>query len=137
MRLGIVGITILAAAPVLGVERYPGQYADVDPDVSAWFDSQTVPGTHSRCCSDADGTRAEEELRGNRHWIWFVYTRRDYSVYPPQVTDTPSGWREVPESTIIRDGQPSPTGTPIVWYYTPDVAGKMLLIRCFKPGNEF
>ncbi len=113
-------------------ETYPGQFAQVDPAVSQWFRDQQVPGRHYSCCSMADGTKADEELRGDKIWTRFSYLR--WANGAP--FETLSEWMEVPDDVIIRDGKPNPMGGPVVWYYTEGLQGEVVKIRCFKPADE-
>jgi hypothetical protein len=138
--LGAVVVGVLAVVLVSqahGRELYPGQYAQVDPATKQWFKDQQVPGKGYSCCSAADGTKADEDIRDGNLWTRFTYTRYDYSV-PGTTTTTEerSGWMEVPDQAIIRDGKPNPMGGPVVWYYTEGSRGEIVKIRCFKPASE-
>ena len=117
-----------------GRERYPGQYALADPAISQWFDEQKVPGDGHSCCSLADGTRAEEEIRGEK-----IFTRFYYFHYVSQLgraVEDASDWMEVPNEAIIRDGKPNPVGAPVVWYEIKGSQSEIVKIRCYKRANE-
>lgn len=116
-------------------ERYPGQYAQVDPATSQWFKDQQVPGRGYSCCSLADGTKAEEDIRQGKIFTRFTYTRHSYADNSD--TEEHSDWIEVPDEAIIRDGKPNPMGGPVVWYYTEGMTGEVVKIRCFKPADEY
>ena len=99
-------------------ELFPGQYSQVEPHVQQWFKSQKVPdgaGKGALCCNLADGTLAEEDIRGESYW-----TR-----WPGQ------DWIPVPPETIIYNSR-NPNGSPVVWWGYED--GKTR-IRCFVPGG--
>jgi hypothetical protein len=87
-----------------------------------WFNEQTVPGTNSRCCTDADGTRAQEEIRGTEYWVTFM---AEGQLIP---------WTRVPDNAIITS--PNKAGVPIVWWRweEEDEGTGYVTIRCFAPG---
>ena len=70
---------IITTTPAPAREHYPGQYAQLDPAISQWFKDQQVPGKGYPCCSDADGTKAEEDIRDGHLWTRFSYTSYDYT----------------------------------------------------------
>lgn len=128
-----------------------GQYAQADPAISEWFNAQRNPTTKVPCCSTADGTRAQEEIRCAiptaahspsvecHRWTRFVAATHVYNVESgasESGDDIDSGWMQVPDDTIIYDGG-NPNGAAIVWYYFsgPDTLAN-LRIRCFKPGPD-
>lgn len=120
MKLLSVFFLILTVSTAFAIDR--GQYAQVSPEIRKWFQEQKPPGSAIPCCSVADGTYAEEDIRGNQYWVrWRM----------PD-TDTMTDWMPVPNNLIITTA--SPNGSPVVWYGRgPD--GK-LFIRCFVPGTK-
>lgn len=116
---GILISTLVDRA--IGRELYPGQYAQVDPATREWFRSQRVPGGErvgQSCCSEADGTTAEEDIRGDHYWIRF------------QARGIDSGWMQVPDEVVIHE--PNRHGAPVVWWFYNN--GKPA-IRCYAPGS--
>jgi hypothetical protein len=111
-------------------ELYPWQYAQVDPKIRDWFDRQRAP-SGVPCCSNADGTRADERRERGIRYTQFTYTR----LVRGQYVETRSEWMEVPESVVIRGGD-NPTGNPVVWYYTEGTESETVRIRCYKPATE-
>lgn len=112
-------------------ERFPGQYAQVDPAIGKWFQDQRVPGRNYSCCSMADGTRADEKREDGKLFTQFTYT-----AYVDGVpVERRSEWMEVPDDTIIRGGE-NPMGAPVVWYYTEGLGGEIVKIRCYKPATD-
>jgi hypothetical protein len=124
----IVAIVVLWAFGVNARTLYPGQWAQVDPEERRWFNNQHVtagPYKGSSCCSLADGTYAEEDIRGDHYWARFSYSYagKDYD----------SGWMEMPDDSVIHD--PNRHGRTTVWYGVDDDAGDAhVFIRCFAPG---
>lgn len=94
-----------------------GQYQNVDPATRQWFRSQRNPTTGGLCCSEADGTYAEEDIRDGHYWARFEFRG--------MATD----WMPVPDDAVIRD--PNKNGAPVVWWF---VEGGQLKIRCYSPG---
>jgi hypothetical protein len=135
----------LIATHARGVERFPGQYAQVDPEISDWYRGQLVPGGQSRgqsCCSQADGTKAESDVRpghdGELHW----FAKFEACFYPgnnlPKVCRN-IDWMEVPDEAIIEHSR-NPTGSTVVWYsanfdYATQAIGEVK-IRCFARESE-
>ena len=133
---------IISTTPAPAREHYLGQYAQVDPAIGDWFKGQQVPNKGYPCCSEADGTKAEEDIRDGHLWTRFFYTSYDYTGVEEgedaKVTENlDSGWMEVPDDAIIRDGKPNPMGGPVVWYRTEGSQGDVVRIRCFKPSYDF
>lgn len=118
---------IITYGIAFGRELYPGQYAQVDPAVRQWFRQQTVPGGPHKgfsCCSEADGTYAEEDIRadpdGSSHyWVRFEAYGR------------PVDWMKVPDEAVITE--PNRHGRAVVWFAAPNDGG-LPVIRCFIPG---
>ena len=119
IRAIVVAIIILLMAPAFAREQYPGQFAQVDPKVKDWFQEQRVPGTEKSCCTIADGTFAEEDIRDGQYWTRFEAFG---SVTP---------WMEVPPETVIHD--PNKNGAPVVWFYRDNEAAPVK-VRCYSPG---
>ncbi len=118
MRVVLAAVTAtVMLAPVHARELYPGQYDSVDPQVKEWFRSQRVPGSGILCCSEADGTYAEEDIRGTHYWTrWSI----DGAMTP---------WQQVPEEVVLPHNK---NGSPVVWWMYQDGG---LKIRCFAPGG--
>ncbi len=129
LRLIVAGALCLSAVGAAGRELYPGQYAQVDPAERAWFSDQKVPGTHSSCCSQADGVTAEEDIRDGHYWARFVYQQwqNDKHMY----LQKDSGWMQVPDAAILDTNH---QGAPIVWWYIP---ADQVMIRCYARGTGF
>jgi hypothetical protein len=120
---------LLALVCSAAFARWRPEYAAVDPIDREWFGSQRNPSTGITCCTEADGTFAEEDIRDGAYWTRFEYKRRDgvnpeYSVL--------SEWMEVPVETIIKD-KPNRHGAPVVWWYYLD---GNVGIRCYAPGAK-
>lgn len=94
-----------------------GQYQNVDPATRQWFRSQKNPKTGILCCSEADGTYAEEDIRDGNYWVRFE--ARGQTI----------DWMEVPDDTVIRD--PNKNGAPVVWWWYEK---GQIKIRCYSPG---
>lgn len=125
MRKEIMAAAIaLLTMPANAREQYPGQYAQVDPSVRQWFRNQISPKTGANCCSEADGSYAEEEIRGIHYWVQF--TAKSYDGK----SDVVSEWMQVPDDVVIHD--PNRNGAPVVWWHYLDF---VLKIRCYAPGG--
>jgi hypothetical protein len=108
--------------------RDNGQYAQVNPEVREWFQNQIDPRTKQLCCSIADGTYAEEDIRDGHYWArWRINTWDDNGnlVASDKMTD----WIQVPDGAVITN--PSPNGSPVVWY---GFTNGNPFIRCYVPG---
>lgn len=109
---------------------YPGQWAQVDPAERQWFREQAVPAGPQKgmsCCTEADGTYAEEDIRGNAYWARFEYRTWNSAIgnYAPAQSE----WMRVPDDAVIHS--PNRHGAPVVWWYTSE---NMVKIRCYSPG---
>jgi hypothetical protein len=93
-----------------------GQYSQVSPSVRQWFRDQKSPKTGMICCTEADGSEAQEDIRNGHYWTTW-----------PAVAPV---WYEVPDEVVIRD--PNLSGHPVVWVYYEQ--GE-LKIRCYAPGT--
>jgi len=98
-------------------ERYPGQFDSVDPQVKEWFRSQKIPGTEKSCCNEADGTYAEEDIRGTHYWTRW------------KIDGVMTEWQQVPEEVVLPHNR---NGSPVVWWMWRDGGVR---IRCFAPGG--
>jgi hypothetical protein len=132
--LAVVFLTTLAHA------RWRPEYAQLSPAEQQWFYNQQVPGGPSkgaRCCSIADGTYAQEDIRYDaagmgHHWTNFHY-KRDTGPYGTEAgTEAESGWIQVPDELVIHE--PNRHESAAVWYLIENGKPK---IRCFIPGALF
>jgi hypothetical protein len=115
--LALVFLSLVSLASAR--ELYPGQWASIDPATGEWFRSQRNPTTKVPCCSEADGSYVEEDIRDGHYWVRFDRTGGE--------------WREVPDEIVIRD--PNRNGAPVVWfYYEVRVGSSVLKFRCYAPG---
>ncbi len=94
-----------------------GRFASASPETRQWFREQRSPKTGGFCCSEADGSYVEEDIRGENYWIRSERTRGEWMLVPPDV--------------VIKD--PNRNGEPVAWY-AEDEMGK-LQIRCYAPGG--
>jgi hypothetical protein len=116
--IGLILLVCFLVQYVSARETYPGQYAQVDPELRKWFRNQVSPATGTSCCSEADGTYVEEDIREGHYWIRFDKTE--------------GKWMPVPDEIVIHD--PNRNGAPVVWwYYDSDQA--MIGFRCYAPGG--
>ena len=123
--LALVILTLMiTSAPA----RDYGQYADLDPKQKQWFRDQKIPGgtKGETCCSEADGTFAEEDIRDGQYWTRY---RPKIWVHGTSVEGELTAWEPVPPNALL--DTPNHNGLAVVWYYYND--GK-LTIRCFAPG---
>lgn len=109
--------------------RDNGQYSQVSPEIRQWWKNQRIPGGQfagQSCCSEADGTFAEAETRGDK---WFAR----FSVKSGG-QEYPIDWMQVPDEAVMT--VPNRYGAPIVWYGAQYNNGKIanVWIRCFMPG---
>lgn len=117
----LLGLLCTAGGPAFAVWR--PEYAQLySPEEREWFRSQRNPQTGSLCCSEADGTYAEEDIRGNEYWTRFEF-RRSAGAEPER-----TGWVKVPPECVIHN--PNRHGAPTVWWYWNGEPG----IRCYAPG---
>jgi hypothetical protein len=105
---------ILASVPAGARELYPGQYAQVAPEIRDWFRAQKSPRDGLFCCSEADGVTVEEDVRGGHFWV-------KGGPFPD--------WFQVPDDVVIHG--PNKNGAPVVW---TGHANDKPWIRCFAPG---
>lgn len=120
---GVLWLAIIFATSARGAEHYPGQYAQVDPEMRRWFRNQMSPKTGGSCCSEADGTYAEEDIRGDHYWTRFPASN--------------GVWVQVPEDVVIN--APNRNGAAVVWWYfeaSTDDGSMVLKVRCYAPGGK-
>lgn len=104
-------------------ELYPGQYAQVDPQIRSWFDSVKAPNGVP-CCSEADGHKTTWEKRpgDDRYWV------------PIEGEMVP-----VPPEAVVRNAG-NPLDSAIVWYVPQRNAGRdgrdIFYVRCFVPASD-
>jgi hypothetical protein len=105
---------LLALASDLGHARDRGQYANVNPELKAWFES--LKSGKGPCCSDSDGTAVSDvdwQSHGGHYRV-----RLD------------GEWIDVPDEAVITE--PNRIGRTMVW----PLRGYLgLTIRCFMPGS--
>lgn len=129
----VVAITLLGLRMSFSGPFYtPSLHAQMDPAERQWFRSQKVPGQNYRCCDEADGTYAEEELRGGKYWTRFTW--RHYGEGDLTLHEVQSDWMEVPEAAVIHDANRH--GAPTVWWSWQGGYGAdaKVFIRCYAPG---
>jgi hypothetical protein len=139
-------LPLIALVPIAFVharELYPGQYAQVPPEIQEWFRTQKIPGTEATCCSDSDGVHGEQDMRNGQYWTRFVIAYRVYDCTPAN----PSGcldkgikteridWVPVPEHVIIRNAK-NPYLNPIIWSLREEGMPNGVRIRCYVPAPE-
>jgi hypothetical protein len=109
--------------------RDDGRYADMAPDLKAWFE-QLASG-RGLCCSFADGSSVADvdwqaQCVEGDHQEMAAHPER-FCRYRVRLNQQ---WIDVPEVAIVQG--PNKFGPPVVWPYT-DAAGETQ-IRCFLPG---
>ena len=102
---------------VPALARDNGQYNQVAPEIRQWFRDQKSPKTGMICCSEADGSEAQEDIRDGHYW-----------TTSPAVAPN---WYQVPDEVVIKD--PNKVGPPVVWVYYE--RGEVR-IRCYIPGGK-
>jgi len=126
IRSLLITVLVSIVTPSLARTLYPGQWAQVDPAEREWFRSQTAPNSKIPCCSEADGTYAEEDIRDGHYWTRFAWHYSPNGVQPE--IEMHSDWMEVPDEVVIKDSNRH--GAPVVWW----VKDYKLRIRCYAPG---
>ena len=102
---------------VPALARDNGQYNQVAPEIRQWFRDQKSPKTGMICCSEADGSEAQEDIRDGHYWTTWP------AVAP--------NWYQVPDEVVIKD--PNKVGHPVVWVY---YERSEVRIRCYIPGGK-
>jgi hypothetical protein len=108
-------LLLLLCIPALA--RDNGQYSQAPPEIRQWFREQKSPKTGMICCSEADGSEAQEDIRNGHYWTTW-----------PAVAPV---WYQVPDEVVIKD--PNKVGHPVVWTYYE--RGEVR-IRCYAPGGK-
>lgn len=139
IRTAVAGIVVaiglfftVTPEPSHGRELYPGQYAQVDPETRQWFREQKSPKSGIPCCSEADGTYAEEDIRDGHYWTRFTWR----FCFAKECHELDSGWMDVPDDVVIHN--PNRYGAPVVWWYRAsgtDPTSAKVRIRCYAPGG--
>ena len=122
MLRGVVAAVLVASS---AQATWRSEYAQLSPAEQQWFREQKNPTTKIPCCSDSDGSRSQEDIRGEHYWTRFTAKANGGP-------DEDSGWMEVPDGAVIHDANKH--GAPVTWYYRQDGA---LKIRCYSPGGGF
>ncbi len=114
--------------------RWRPEYAQMDPREQQWWSNQRNPVTKKPCCSYADGTYAEEDIRDGHYWTRFKYRVTEAGINEIEKT---SDWMEVPADTLL-DTVPNIHGAPAVWWGVSYRAGKTPIpfIWCYAPGAK-
>jgi hypothetical protein len=143
MREFLLPLVLIPIAFAYGRELYPGQYAQVPPEIQEWFRTQKIPGTEATCCSESDGVHGEHDVRNGKYWTRFVI---EYHAYDCTAAN-PSGfldkgikteqidWVPVPEHVIIRNAK-NPYLNPIIWWLREKGMPNGVRIRCYVPAPE-
>jgi len=136
-------IAFVPIALAYGRELYPGQHAEVPPEIKEWFRSQKIPGTQATCCSDSDGVHGEQDVRDGKYWTRFVIEYRAFDC----TAASPGGcldkgtkieqvdWVPVPEHVVIRNTK-NPYLNPIIWWLREGGMPHGVRIRCYVPAPE-
>jgi hypothetical protein len=139
--LPLIGLVSIAFA--YGRELYPGQYAQVPPEIQEWFRSQKIPGTEGPCCSQADGVQGEQDVRNGKYWTRFIIEYRAYDCtrtteggcVDKGIKTEQIGWIPVPDNVVIRSSK-NPYLNPIIWWYREEGTPNSVHIRCYVPAAE-
>lgn len=123
----VIGIAVFLMRPAYPRELYEGQYAQLDPGIRRWFRNQTSPKTGGNCCSEADGTYAEEDIRGGHYWTRFI--ARSANADDGEIVERATDWIEVPDDVVIHN--PNRNGQPVAWWYWENG----FKVRCYAPGG--
>lgn len=111
-KLVLLTVSLLCVS-VVAAARDRGQYANVDPEIKAWFDK--LASKRGPCCSDADGSAVSDVDWENNDGHYRV--RLD------------GQWLDVPDEAVIT--VPNRVGRTMVW---PIRYPGEIFIRCFMPG---
>ena len=110
-------------------ERWAAEQGLSDQE-KQWFRRQVVPDGAAKggtCCSEADGTYAEEDIRDGHYWTKFTYKKWNYGI--SGYVDAQSDWMPVPDEVILSENH---HGAPVVWWWIPN--GQDVKIRCYARG---
>src|SRR5262245_28110907 len=132
--LALIGLVPIAFA--YGRELYPGQYAQVPPEIQEWFRSQKIPGTQATCCSQSDGVQGEQDVRSGKYWTRFVI---EYHVYDctraneggcldKGIKHEQVDWVPVPDNVVIHNSK-NPYLNPVIWWHRDESNG--IRIKCY------
>jgi len=111
-KLALFTVALLCIS-FAAIARDRGQYANVDPEIKAWFDK--LASKRGPCCSDADGTAVSD--------VDWESTNGHYRVR------LDGQWIDVPDEAVIT--VPNRVGRTMVW---PIRYPGEVFIRCFMPG---
>jgi hypothetical protein len=114
LTVGTAVLLLAWAASHPGHARDRGQYANINPELKAWFES--LKSGKGPCCSDADGTAVSD-----------VDWQSSNGHYRVRIEGE---WVDVPDEAVITE--PNRVGRTMVW----PIRGYLgLTIRCFMPGS--
>lgn len=137
LRIVILAIltTLVLATTVYGRDVM-GEFAQYTDHERKWLRDQKIPNTNDRCCSEADGTKAQEDMKDGQYLVSFTACKYPYDEdtetqsVDPECRET--GWIVVPAAAVIKG--PNEFGRPVVWWYGELNA---IQVRCFIPGGGF
>jgi len=109
-RFAIAAATLLAFSPAAG--RDNGNWSDVSPERSKWFQSLLIPNTATPCCGEADAYEADQFEVADGDMIAIITDGTADPVHAkPEIRD---GTRfKVPANKVIREPlqvKTNPTG---------------------------
>jgi hypothetical protein len=111
-------VIAIFATPAKARELYPGQYANVKPEIQAWYQAQRNKAGGS-CCDHSDG-----------HDFFGDYKLNEDGTVEFEADD---GHHKLPAYMVV-DG-PNPTGHAVWWYIDwPTDIGTIHSDYCFAPG---
>jgi hypothetical protein len=139
-------IALIPSAFADGRELYPGQYAQVPPEIQEWFRTQKIPGTESfpaSCCSQADGVQGEQDVRNGQYWTRFVIQYHDFDCTQANdgacldkgIKTEQIDWVPVPANVVIHNSK-NPYLNPVIWWLREEGMPNGVRIRCYAPGAE-
>jgi len=139
--LPLIAVVSVTCAHARGL--YPGQYAQVPPEIQEWFRSQKIPGNEgfeATCCSQADGVNGEQDMRNGQYWTRFVIEYHDFKCHEGLCFDggiksEQIEWMPVPDSVVIRNSK-NPYLNPVIWWLREQGTGNGVRIKCYAPGAE-
>lgn len=122
----LIAISLLSFT-ALAKEKYPGQYAQVSPEIQEFFKHYNRNGFN--CCTIADCHILTADLWTIKEGSYWIYVKEWENMLKGD--DTP--WYKVPNEAVVLD-QPNPTGGAIACYVT---RGLSISFYCFTPGALF